>query len=48
MTRWLTRIASRWLSKQPRHRDRYVSKAIAMAHQMGRADLVARLEGIKQ
>lgn len=42
--RWLSRLASRWLSKQPRNRDRYVSKAIAMAKAMGRADLVARLE----
>lgn len=44
MIRWFTRLASRWLSKQPRHRDRYVSKAIAMAKQMGRTDLVERLE----
>lgn len=44
MIRWFTRLASRWLSKQPRNRDRYVSKAIAMAKQMGRDDLVARLE----
>lgn len=43
MTRWFTRFASRWLSKQPRNRDRYVSKAIAMAKAMGRDDLVKRL-----
>ena len=45
MTRWFTRLASRWLAKQPRHRDRYVSKAISMAKAMGRTDLVARLGG---
>ena len=44
MIRWFTRLASRWLSKQPRNKDRYVSKAIAMARSMGRDDLVRRLE----
>lgn len=44
MIRWCTRFASRWLSKQPRNRDRYVTKAIAMARSMGRDDLIERLE----
>ena len=43
MIRWFTRIASRWLSKQPRHRDRYRNKAREMAKAMGRQDLVERL-----
>ena len=43
MIRWLNRLASRWLSKRPRHRDRYVSKAISMAKAMNRDDLVKRL-----
>lgn len=34
--RLLSRIASRWLSKQPRNRDRYREKARAMCVKMGK------------
>jgi len=43
------RMAARTLAKHRKAlaREPIIARTVAMAHQMGRADLVARLEGVR-